>query len=170
MVVNRTRTPGEDLFLQLGLAYLSQFLAQRVNELVLAGGKRQGFREMRISHGYLIQHLVESDCPVSRTGTELARRLGVSQQAASKSVGELARLGVVEIRRLADRRAKEVCLSKRGWEMVLQARKSRAGIEAKLIRQVGSRRYRDAQRTLSDCLELLGGVDRIRSRRVREPE
>ncbi len=167
MVVNRT---GEDVFLTLGLSYLGQFLAQRVNDLVIASGKRKGFREMRTSHGYVIQHLVESDLPVPRTGTELARRMGVSQQAASKSVRELERLGVVEIRRLADRRAKEVRLSERGWKMVLHARASRADIESKLLRHVGARRYEQAQRTIRDCLELLGGVERIRSRRVREPE
>ena len=167
MVVNRAE---EDLFLALGLAYLGQFLAQRVNELVIARGKRKGYREMRASHGYVVQHLVESDRPVSRTGTELARRMGVSQQAASKDVGELVQLGVVEIRRLADRRAKEVRLSERGWQMVLHARRSRAEIESELLRHVGARRYAHAQRTLRDCLELLGGVERIRSRRVRQPD
>ena len=167
MVVNRTE---EDLFLALGLSYLGQFLGQRVNELVIASGKRKGYREMRASHGYVIQHLVEADRPVSRTGTELARRMGVSQQAASKAVRELASLGVVEIRRLADRRAKEVRLSARGWEIVLHARKSRTALEEKLVRHVGARRYAKAQRTLRDCLTLLGGVERIRSRRIRQPE
>src|SRR5262249_4435934 len=147
MVVNRHSKPEEeDLVSTLGLGYLGQFLGQRVNELVLAGGKRKGFSEMRISHGYVIQHLVDSDRPVSRTGTELARRMGVSQQAASKAVRELVRIGAVEITRSKDRRAKDVRLSNRGWEMVLHTRQYRSRLEAKLLDHVGPGRYSDAQR------------------------
>jgi DNA-binding MarR family transcriptional regulator len=165
MVVNQKK----DLLLTLGLGYLGQFLGQRLNELVLAGGRQKGFSEMRASHGYVIQHLVESDRPVSRTGTELARRMGVSQQAASKSIAELARLGVVEVTQSKDRRAKEIGLSSRGWQGVQRARRHRARLEERLRRHVGARRYSGAQATLRDCLKLLGGVERIRSRRMRQP-
>jgi DNA-binding MarR family transcriptional regulator len=167
MVVNRDQ---EDLFALQGLAYLGQFLGLRVNDLIVAAGKRRGFRQMRESHGYVIQHLVESDGPISRTGTEIARRMGVSQQAASKTIRELVRIGAVRTAPSKDRRAKEVSLTKRGWEAVLYTRRYRAQLEAKLLRRVGAKRYSDAQETLRDCLELLGGVGRIRSRTVREPE
>src|SRR5689334_17517593 len=146
------------VLMDLGLAYLGQFLGQRVGELVIVRGRRQGFPRMRASHGYVIQHLVESDRPVSRTGTELARRMGVSQQAASKAVAELVRIGALKTVPSKDRRAKQVSLTPRGWKAVLYARTCRAQLEAKLRIHVGVRRYTQAQRTLEDCLKLLGGV------------
>jgi len=170
MVVKRTARPNEDLLSALGLSYLGQFLGQRVNELILANCRKKGFGEMRVSHGYVIQHLVETDRPVSRTGSELARRMGVSQQAASKTIAELGRLGVVEVSVSEDRRAKLVSLSARGWAGVQESRRFRAKMEARLLRQVGALRYEEARKALRDCLELLGGVGRIRSRRVRPPE
>ncbi len=166
MVVNHE----DDPLSTLGLAYLGQFLGQRVNELIVTAGKRKGFSEMRESHGYVIQHLVGSDRPVSRTGTEIARRMGVSQQAASKLILELKRIGAVRISASEDRRAKEVSLTERGWSAVLYARRRRAGLEARLLRRVGARRYADARETLGECLRVLGGTDRIRSRAIRQPE
>ena len=157
-----------DLLLNLGLGYLGQFLGQRMNELVLAEGRRRGLTQMRTSYGYIVQHLVETDGPVSRTGSELARRMGVSQQAASKAIAELVRLGVIEVSVSGDRRAKQVRLSQRGWDAVKRTRRYRATLEKKLARHVGDRRYAAAQKTLRECLMLLGGVERIRSRRIRE--
>ena len=170
MVVYQAKKSAEDIFLTLGLAYLGQFLGHRVNELILAGSQRKGHLQIRTSHGYVIQHLVESDHPVARTGTELARRMGVSQQAVSKTVRELVRLGVAEMTRSRDGRAREVCLNQRGWEMVLDARQARAGIEARLRRCLGDRRYAEAQRALRECLKMVGGIEGIRSRRIRQPD
>jgi DNA-binding MarR family transcriptional regulator len=170
MVVKTAAHPKDDLLVTLGLGYLGQFLSQRVNELVLAHGRRKGFAQMRTSYGYVIQHLVERDHTVSRTGSELARRMGVSQQAASKAIAELVRLGVVEVTACEDRRAKQVSLSARGWDAVQMGRRYRASVEERLRRHVGHQRYAEAQKTLRDCLGLLGGVDRIRSRRIRQPE
>ena len=77
----------------LDLSHLALFLGLRVNELVVTRMTRAGFRNVRESHGYLIQHLIESD----RSITELARRMEVSQQAASKSVAELVVSDIVSI-------------------------------------------------------------------------
>jgi DNA-binding MarR family transcriptional regulator len=169
MVVNQNPS-AEDLLSTLGLGYLGLFLGQRMNDLVLAKCKHKGYPEMRVSHGYVIQHLVETNGPVVRTGTELARRMGVTQQAASKTIAELVHLGVVEARPSADRRAKEVRLSARGWKGVVAARAIRARIEAKLAEHVGGGRYLAAQETLRACLEHLGGVAPVRGRRIRAPE
>ncbi len=125
---------------------------------------------MRVSHGYVIQHLVDHDGPVSRTGSELARRMGVTQQAASKVVGELLRLGVLEVEQAPDRRAKCVRLSARGWSGVKYARQSRSRLEDKLARHLGRQRYEETRDALRVCLELVGGTGRIRSRRVRQSE
>jgi DNA-binding transcriptional LysR family regulator len=55
-----------------------------------AGGKRRGGRRSRASaDGVVLQHLV----PGPQTIGEPAERLGVSQQAASKSIAVLEALG-----------------------------------------------------------------------------
>src|ERR1700722_17553415 len=151
--------------MQLDLAYLALFLGQRVNELVAARMKKNGAAGVRESHGYVIQHLIDAE----RTITELARRMGVTQQGASKAVAELLRLGIVEAAPAADRRAKAIRLSKRGWESVKQARKVRAEIDGRLEKILGKKAHLRVKERLLDSLNELGGVERVKARRVREP-
>jgi DNA-binding MarR family transcriptional regulator len=150
---------------QLELPYLGFFLGLRVNELVMEQTWSAGFNGVRESHGYVIQHLIESD----RTITELARRMEVTQQAASKVVAELIRLGLVEAVSDKDGRAKRIHLAQRGRSCVQLGRRLRAKLEKELIRSAGKKNYENAKATIVNCLELLGGVERIRSRRIRAP-
>jgi DNA-binding MarR family transcriptional regulator len=151
--------------MQLDLAYLALFLGQRVNELVVTRLQKSGAAGVRESHGYVIQHLIDAE----RTISELARRMGVTQQAASKSVAALLRLGIVEAAPSGDRRTKAIRLSRRGWESVKQARKARAEIDARLEKTLGKKAYARVKERLLDCLNELGGVERVKARRVREP-
>src|SRR5215470_3807812 len=139
---------------RLDLAYLGFFLGLRVNELVLEKGAAAGFRRMRESHGYIVQHLIESD----RSITELAQRMNVSQQAASKSIAELVKRGIVESRPGDDKRARRIRLTPRGWEAVRLSRRTRQSIEARLQRSIGEKPYRAARATVLACLDVLGGV------------
>ena len=150
---------------QLELPYLGFFLGLRVNELVMEQTWKAGFRGVRESHGYVIQHLIESD----RTITELARRMEVTQQAASKMVAELIHLGLVEAVSDKDRRAKRIRLAQRGRNCVQLGRRLRARLEKQLIRSAGKKNYEEAKATVLTCLEVLGGVERIHSRRIRAP-
>lgn len=150
---------------QLDLPYLALFLGMRVNELVMQRTLKAGFRGVRESHGYVIQHLIES----GRTITELAKRMQVTQQAASKIVAELIGLGMVEVIPGKDRRAKEIHLSQRGRGCVQLGRQARARIDSRLIRAAGRKGYEMAKSTLVACLEELGGTERIPSRRIRAP-
>jgi DNA-binding MarR family transcriptional regulator len=150
---------------RLDLAYLGFFLGLRVSELVLEKGAAAGFRGMRESHGYVVQHLIESD----RSITELARRMNVSQQAASKSIAELVKHGVVASRRSSDRRARRVRLTTRGWDAVRLSRRARKSIEGRLQRAVGEKSYDEARNTLIACLDVLGGLSRVRARRIPSP-
>ncbi|HXA76886.1 MAG TPA: MarR family transcriptional regulator [Candidatus Acidoferrales bacterium] len=124
-----------------------------------------GFKGVRESHGYLIQHLVESD----RSITELASRMEVTQQAASKTVAELIDLGIVEAIAAKDRRAKRIRLSQRGWKCVRLGRLARARIDGNLVRTARKKNYEMARTSLLTCLRALGSIERIRSRRVRAP-
>jgi len=146
----------------LDLGYLALFLGMRVNQLVMERMRAAGFRNVRESHGYVIQHLIEKE----RTITELAGRMEVTQQAASKAVAELASLRVVELAPSADRRAKTVKLSAYGWTLIQRTRRIRRQIDARLIRAAGAPKYETAKSILTVCLNALGGTERIRTRRI----
>lgn len=151
---------------QLDLPYLGTFLGLRVNEIVRARGASRGFRGLRDSHGYVVQHLIDAE----RTITELAERMEVSQQAASKSVAELVKHGILESRPHDDGRARTIRLSNRGWEAVRFARRTRKSVDARFQRLVGRKRYDDAKAVLVECLRSVGGISRVRSRKVRPPK
>jgi DNA-binding MarR family transcriptional regulator len=164
MVVKSNDT-AEVALEQLDLAYLGMFLGLRVNDLVIERGRKAGLVDMRESHGYVIQHLIESE----RSITDIARRMEVSQQAASKAVAELVQLGVVELRPSDDRRERLVRLTSRGWNAIRVTRSVRRQIDNKLRKIAGSGDYATAKRVLTACLEALGDVERIRQRRIRTP-
>ena len=63
-----------------------------------------GFQNVRQSPGCVIQHLIEA----YRTISELARRMEVTQQAASKVVAEMVGLGILESVVAEDRRVRQV--------------------------------------------------------------
>jgi DNA-binding MarR family transcriptional regulator len=151
---------------QLDLAYVGMFLGLRVNEIVRERGARAGFRGLRDSHGYVVQHLIDAE----RTITELAQRMEVSQQAASKSVAELVKHGILESRPHEDGRARTIRLSKRGWAAIRFARRTRKSVDAKFRRLVGRKRYDDAKAVLIECLKSVGGMGRVRSRKVHPPK
>ena len=125
-----------------------------------------GHPDLRISHGFVVQHLVEG--PV-RTG-DLAARMGVTQQAASKAVAELAALGYVD--RTADPavgRVRRVGQSSRGRAAVATTRAVRADIARELTAALGADRVEAARRAALDALEWAGGAEAARTRRVPAP-
>jgi len=149
----------------LDLGHLSLFLGLRINQLVMAQMARAGYRNVRESHGFVIQHLIESE----RTITELARRMAVTQQAASKSVAELVRLGVLEETPGHDRRSKIIRISDKGWKAVHASRRIRTTIHRRIQKTLCALDYEQTRRTLIQCLDGLGGTEAIRTRRVKQP-
>ena len=125
-----------------------------------------GFQQVRESHGYLMQHLIESD----RTITELAGRMEVTQQVTSKAVAELVKLGVLDLLASSDRREKTVRISDRGWTLVHLGRRARQRIERRLVSVTGREEYEMARSVLTACLEALSGTERVGSRRVLPPQ
>jgi len=151
---------------RIDLGYLALFLGQRINELVVSRLVHAGFKHVRESHGYVIQHLIECD----RSVTDLARRMGVTQQAASKTTAEMIRLGILESKTAIDRRSRVIRLSNRAWESIQFSRRARARIDRRLAALVGVMNYRRMKACLIECLTELGGVQSIRSRTVPEPQ
>jgi DNA-binding MarR family transcriptional regulator len=74
---------------------------------------RRGHRDMRPAHGFAMQAIGLGGA----TATEVGRKLGISKQAAGKTIDRLADLGYVErAGDAADRRRKVVRLTPRGIE------------------------------------------------------
>ena len=125
-----------------------------------------GHAGVRRSHGYLIQVLLDR----SPTIGELALDLGVSQQAASKTVGELEDLGYVERRPSPDdRRVRRVVLTGRGHDVVETARRFRRELEDAVRSRIGDDGVEQARQALLVLVDVLGVRERIAGRRIPPP-
>jgi DNA-binding MarR family transcriptional regulator len=156
--------PVDESDLDLGLAAL--FAGYALNDEVQRRLYAAGFEGLRFSHGFLIQHLVVGGRPVG----ELAELMGVTQQAVSKTVGELERLGYVERRTSgSDARVRLVALTERGRAALETAREQRAELMDELRAQLGGQRLDAATTLLREVLRTHGALPEIRRRRVRPP-
>jgi DNA-binding MarR family transcriptional regulator len=123
----------------------------------------RGFPDVRTSHGFVFQHLVDGPIAVGA----LAQRMGVSQQAASKAVRELERLGYLErVADAADGRVRLVALARRGAATVQAARDVRAELTGELAARLGEERVDAMRAALLDVLDAVGGTTAVRGRRV----
>jgi DNA-binding MarR family transcriptional regulator len=125
-----------------------------------------GMEDLRFADGFVFQHLVGGPLPIGA----LAERLGVSQQAASKTVADLERRGYAARERdPADARSRLVALTARGEAAIAAARDHRAALEAGLAERLGPRRVEQTRRLLGDAVRELGAEPPVRGRRVRPP-
>ena len=126
-----------------------------------------GFDDVRFNDGVVNQHLIAGPLTIGA----LAERLGVTQQAASKSVADLERRGYVErAPDPDDARARLVGLTDRGRGVIAAAREQRAALGGELAERLGERRVESARRLLLDVVADLGGEAAVRGRRVRPPQ
>lgn len=124
-------SPGFELPLRLFLAY--RVLIDDLH----AELARQGHPDVRPMHGYVFQAIG----PDGTTAAELGRRLGVSKQAAGKTIDTLERLGYVE--RGADprdARRKVVRLTDRGIDCLSQSARIFDRLRAGWARTLGEER------------------------------
>jgi DNA-binding MarR family transcriptional regulator len=153
--------PG-DADLSLAAQFAGWAMADEIQRRLAA----DGFDDVRFADGVVFQHLVEG--PI--TATALAERLGVSQQAASKSVADLERRGYVErTPDPGDARARLVALTTRGLAVIATAREHRTALGAELSERLGAPRTEAARRLLLDVIAAVGGEAAVRGRRVRPP-
>jgi DNA-binding MarR family transcriptional regulator len=148
---------------QLDVVLAALFAGLALNEQVTGRLHAAGFADLRFSHGFVFQHLVPGPLAVG----ELARRMDVSQQAASKAAAELERLGYVErVPDPADARVRGIALSARGRAAVAAGRAARAEVAAGLEATLGPRRAKALRSALLDVLDAAGGTAAVRARRV----
>jgi len=151
---------------RLDLGHLALFAGYAYADAVQAELAEHGYDDVRFSHGFVFQHLVGAERSISA----LAERLGVSQQAASKSIAELESLGYVErVAAEADARHRLVRLTKRGHALIAASRRARAAVEKRIERRHGNTTLAQTKRVLADVLETLGGANAVRGRRVVAP-
>jgi DNA-binding MarR family transcriptional regulator len=153
--------PGE-----LGLTHLASFVGLFANRQLLGQMQRAGYGDLRESHGYLVQHLLRGPHSVG----QLAKLLGVSQQAVSKTVAELVRSGYLEAAVGDDARVRLVQLSARGHASVAAARRFRQRLEARLRQRLGKRKAQQLHAALLELLEELDGTGAVSGRRIPSPE
>jgi DNA-binding MarR family transcriptional regulator len=147
----------------LDLGHLATFVGHAYEEHVQAALDAAGLTGLRHAHGYVFQHLLAAE----PTMGELAARMEVTQQAASKVTAELAELGYVErVPDPDDARCRRLRLSARGRQAVAVAREARAALDRRLAERVELDTLRAG---LGDVLQELGALPRIRSRRVKPP-
>jgi DNA-binding MarR family transcriptional regulator len=98
-----------------------------------------GHPEMRPAHGFVMQAIGLD----GTTSTELGRRLGVSKQAAGKTVDRLTEIGYVERwADPADGRRKLVRLTPRGIEALMLSARIFDDLHRDWARQLGQERLR----------------------------
>ena len=100
---------------------------------------RQGHPDTRPMHGFVFQAIG----PGGTTAAQLARRLGVSKQAAGKTIDHLERLGYVERGPdPADARRKVVRLTGRAVDMLGRSARVFDDLRARWAEVIGAERLR----------------------------
>jgi DNA-binding MarR family transcriptional regulator len=117
---------------------------------------RRGHPDVRPAHGFALQAIG----PDGATASELGARLGVSKQAAGKTVDGLAALGYVErTADPADGRRRTVVVTPAGREVLRLSAEVFEQLRAERERQVGVARMRETE-------EALRRLDRATTLRV----
>lgn len=167
MVVNRilgtvaTLDPAD-----IDIATLAWLAGTAANRAILAELHRAGHTGVRNSHGYVIQHLIHGAPTVS----ELADLLGVTQQAASKHLLELERLGyVARVPDPGDSRVRRARLTDQGRRLVDDSRRVRRQLDDRLTKLAGDDAADAARRVLVRLLDATGETASVTARRAVPP-
>lgn len=151
---------------QLDTGTLALFVGQAAAGLVQDSLADQGFGDLRLSHGYVFQQLIDDEPTVG----DLATRLAMTQQGASKAVAELEHLGYCERAPDAtDARVRRVRLTDRGRAAVAATRRARAALDRRLADRFGQELLAEHRDLLARLLDELGATAAVRRRAVRPP-
>lgn len=123
---------GEGLRYELPLLLLSGYrmvIDEAHQELAV-----RGHPDLRPAHGFALQAIGT----FGATAADVGRRLGVSKQAAGKTIDRLIELGyVTRGTEAADRRRKLVRLTPRGWQALAQSAEAFAQVRARWAAELG---------------------------------
>lgn len=109
---------------------------------------RQGHPDMRPAHGFAMQAIAAGG-PTGATASDIGRRLGVSKQAAGKTVDRLLAVGYAErADDPADARRKLVRLTARGHDALARSAAIFDRLHAEWCATLGTERVRDMEGAL----------------------
>jgi DNA-binding MarR family transcriptional regulator len=122
--------------------------AQRAFDAELNARLRErGYPDVRLAHSALFAHID----PDGTRSSELAERAGMTKQGMGQLVGDLEKKGYIErVEDPADRRAKLVRLTKKGWQHVRDAREIIGEIEEAYAQRLGDGRVKTLRAILKD--------------------
>jgi DNA-binding MarR family transcriptional regulator len=125
-----------------------------------------GFSDLRPTHGFVFQHLILGPTRIS----DLATKLGMTAQGASKLVIELEQFGYVSRQTDArDRRSHTVTLTARGWAAIKAGRTARDAVTAQLRATLGEPAADSLVAMLQQLAEYTGGLHTLLARRLLPP-
>jgi DNA-binding MarR family transcriptional regulator len=150
--------PKEDLTIII-TALHAAFEAESLSRLAEAG-----FGDLRPAHGYIFQHLLLGPLTVS----DLAHKLGMTPQGASKFVIELEQMGYVR-RRVDpdDQRIRLVELTDRGHAGIEASRAIRVALNQEVRAILGEAETVKLIATLRRLAEQTGALQELLGRRLR---
>jgi DNA-binding MarR family transcriptional regulator len=126
--------------------------ARLLNERAIERVRVRTGRPIRLAHTSILPHI---DLEGTRL-TEIARRLGVTKQAAGQLVDELEEQGMLErVSDPADARAKLVKFSKRGQAALLDGLAVLGELEAEMREVVGDSKMRAMHEALAAIIAKL---------------
>jgi DNA-binding MarR family transcriptional regulator len=137
-----------------------------VDAYVLSELRKARLHGLRRGHGFVIQRVILGPA----TASEMAESLGVTQQAVSKTVGELVSLGYLRqsVDR-SDRRRRPLTLTARGRRAVDVSNSARAALEDRIREAAGQRRLASAKAVAAVTAEVLGIAEQLETRTVQPP-
>jgi DNA-binding MarR family transcriptional regulator len=150
----------------LELSYVSLFAGWVLGAELHRRMVDDGMGDLRFTDGAVFQHVLAGPLSI----TELAGRMGVTQQAASKAVAQLERRGLLERQSSpTDARARMLHLTDAGRATIEAGRRYRAVLEDELAAEFGAERVTDARALLAEIITRFGAEDAVRTRRIRPP-
>lgn len=143
-IVNRVVDSGNEApGFELPLLLLAGF--RTITEALHDELARQGHADARPVHGFALQAIG----PAGATASDLGRRLGVSKQAAGKTVDRLEKLGyVTRAGDDRDARRKLIRLTGRGADLLARSAAIFDDLRAQWVRTLGAARVRDLESAL----------------------
>ncbi len=151
MATRKSSSTGDTAGFELPLLLLAGF--QSLVDQLHAELSHQGHPDARPAHGFALQAIGADGV----TATELARRLGVSKQAAGKTVVRLEQLGYVE--RLgdeADGRRKLIRLTPPGVDLLERSAAIFDDLRRRWSKSLGARRLHELEADLRTMAPAAG--------------
>ena len=148
----------------LDIGTLCYLVGQGFNPEVLDRLRSEGFADVKVSFGYVVQHLLDGQ----KTVTQLSVCMGVTQQAASKRVREMLNSGVLEIVPGKDRRESRVALSSLGCTIVARTRAIRERLAIELIADATAEELQVTRHVLLTAIGRLQMNQAVEQRKIQE--